>query len=315
MVDLRMPISVTCDCGSRLEIDEKFLGKEIPCPDCGKPLPTKAPAAPPPLELHDNRRTSGLAVLALTIGIVGFFTVIGSLVAIGLGLLSMRMLGKSKRLEGISLARAAIAVGGAGILATIVILITPLGLDFFFRDFAYLTRAPVYETGTNKIEVADASVKRPEKSGPWARLAKPTQVGTPVSPDKLIAAYVRGDAFISCVRATRELQEPDDPKDKEKDWRDRVLERVRKSELVAMLSSINGPPNGEGTVTDAKKSDEGVHEFILNMRFGRVDRTFLVLYRVQHRQKIDVFIGCCRPGNFGQMEEEFRESFKGFTAD
>lgn len=302
-----MPISVTCDCGSRLEIDEKFLGKAIPCPDCGKPLPTTPPPTPPPLEMHDNRRTSGLAVLSLTVAIIGFFTFIGSLVAIGLGLLSLRLLAKSKRLEGSAFARAAIAVGGAGLLCTFVLLFTSFGLDFLFRDFAYLSRSPRTETGT-KIEGrgAETTVKRPEKTGPWESLAQPPQLATP---DKLLAVYRRGDAFISCVRATRDLGE------KEDELHPKVLDRVRKSELVGLLSSVNGPPRGDGTSTQPKKNEDGAYEVILNLRFGRIDRTFLILYKLNNVQKVDVFIGCCRSGNFERMEEEFRDSFKGFASD
>src|SRR5438067_12408526 len=93
-VDVSMPIAVTCECGSRLEIDEKFLGKEILCPDCQRPLPTKPPPAPPPLDLPNNRRVSGLAVLSLTLAMVGAFTVVGSLAAIAVGLLALREIAK-----------------------------------------------------------------------------------------------------------------------------------------------------------------------------------------------------------------------------
>src|SRR6516164_7782191 len=107
-----MPISVTCQCGARLEIDEKFLGKEVLCPDCQRPLPTKAPVVPPPLDLPDYRRTSGLAVLSLTLALVGAFTIVGTLAAIVVGVFALRELGsKSGKLGGVGYARAGIIVG------------------------------------------------------------------------------------------------------------------------------------------------------------------------------------------------------------
>ena len=74
--------------GPRLEIDEKFLGKDIPCPDCARPLPTKAPPTPPPLDLPDQHRTSGLAILSLALALVGAFTLVGTLAAVVFGWLA-----------------------------------------------------------------------------------------------------------------------------------------------------------------------------------------------------------------------------------
>ena len=159
-----MPISVTCECGSRLEIDEKFLGKEIPCPDCQRPLPTKPPPTPPPLDLPDNRRTSGLAILSLTLGLVGSCTVIGSLAAIGVGIWAIKVIGRSKKLDGLNLARAGVVVGGIGIFATLVMLITPFGLDGVFRVLAFLGR-----TSSISGPLIESRRRRPGHQSPQQR--------------------------------------------------------------------------------------------------------------------------------------------------
>jgi hypothetical protein len=298
-----MPISVTCSCGSRLEIDEKFLGKEIPCPDCGKPLPTKAPPTPPPLDLPDHRRVSGLAIVSLALGIVGFFTIIGSLAAIASGAIAIWRIGKSKRLDGVNFARAGVGVGLAGLLFTILIYITPLGLDFVFREFAYLTRSPTYDTGA-LIEGVNVSMKRPQSSGPWATLA---QGKNTESPDKLIVTWVRGDAFISCIRVHLVGDENKDPDLVRK----RVLDRLPKSELYGILAGMNGPPHGEMKTSEPKFADK-IGEVVVQQRFGRVDRTFLVLYKIEGHLKTDVFVGCCRRSSFERLEPEFRDAFGGF---
>src|SRR5437867_2093555 len=109
-----MPISVTCQCGARLEIDEKFLGKEIPCPDCQRPLPTKAPPTPPPLDLPSHRRKSGLAVMSLALALA--LPVVGAIAAIITGVLALRQIAKQpNKLEGVTFARAGIIVGGVSL--------------------------------------------------------------------------------------------------------------------------------------------------------------------------------------------------------
>src|SRR5262245_38061771 len=141
-----MPISVTCQCGAKLEIDEKFLGKEIPCPDCNRPLPTKPPVAavaPPPLDLPDYRRTSGLAVLSLTLALVGAFTIVGTIAAIVVGVLALKEIaGKSGKLDGVNFARAGIVVGAVFTFVTIAILISPtaFGIDIILRQAALGSR-------------------------------------------------------------------------------------------------------------------------------------------------------------------------------
>src|SRR5579859_5391625 len=48
VMDPGMAISLTCSCGARLEIDDKFAGQAIPCPDCQQPLNTAAATPVPP---------------------------------------------------------------------------------------------------------------------------------------------------------------------------------------------------------------------------------------------------------------------------
>jgi hypothetical protein len=305
-----MPISVTCECGARLEIDEKFLGKEVPCPDCQRALPTKAPPKPPPLDLPDNRRTSGLAILSLAIGLVGMFTYfIGSLVAIGIGIWAMKVIGRSKKLDGLNLARAGIVVGGIGIFATLVIMITPLGLDGVFRVLAFLDRT----TGISGqlIETRDGQVviKRPS-AGHWAIGNQSPNL--PVV-DDLIVVDVSADAFIAIQHAD---VGDDNVLPDEDGIRTKVLERLQKSELVNMLGRLSGRPAPEPTVV-AQKKENGIQEMTVDMRLGGIDRRFLVMYKTGRkgleRLQVKYFVGCARTSRFERMEPQFREAFEGFA--
>ena len=80
-----MAISLKCVCGARLDIDDSFQGKKIPCPDCNRLLDTNAPVGPP-------RRTSGWALAALILPLAGMLTFILPVAGIVCGILGLRQI-------------------------------------------------------------------------------------------------------------------------------------------------------------------------------------------------------------------------------
>lgn len=304
-----MPISVTCACGARLEIDEKFLGKEVPCPDCQRPLPTQAPVQPPPLELPDNRRTSGLAVASLAVGLVGMFTIVGSLAAIGLGVWAARVINRDKKLDGLRLARAGTAVGGVGLALTLLVLITPLGLDALYRElaFAFLGRT-TYGLGTT-IENAgqDFVVKRPSV-GHWGVFVHGTQSSdAPV--DDLLVVNIWADAYMAGQHIKDGGLDDD-----EETIKNKIVERVRKSELVNLIGRL-GRAQAPEPANIASKKDKDDREITFDLRLNGRDRRFLVLYKApaKHAQVVKFFVGCARVSQFERAQEQFREAFTGFV--
>ncbi len=304
-----MPISVTCECGSHLEIDEKFLGKEIPCPDCQRPLPTKAPPKPPPLDLPDNRRTSGLAVMSLAVALVGMFTFIGSLAAIAIGYFAMRAIKRSKRLEGLTLARAGIIVGGVGIVATLVILITPLGLDGIYRELAlaFLGRTTYSDRGVLESPGGDYAIKRPS-AGRWGLFQPQAQNNSNVPADDLIAVNVSADAYMACQHFDHDINDDEDA------TQAKMLARLRKSELVNLLGRLNGREAPDATMVSPKKVGD-VRELTVDLRLGGFDRRFLILYKADRNPlKVNYFVGCARASRFERVVDQFREAFTGFRS-
>jgi hypothetical protein len=303
-----MPISVTCECGSHLEIDEKFLGKEIPCPDCQRPLPTSAPPKPPPLDLPENRHTSALAVMSLAVGLVGMFTFVGSLIAVALGLFALRAINRSNKLEGLKLARAGIVVGGIGIFATLVVLITPLGLDAIYRELAleFLGRKSYSDRGVLEgPNNEDYAIKRPS-AGRWATFQVQSSNNFQASTtDDLIAVNVSADAFMACQHFPHVLD------DDEETTQSKVLARLRKSELVNLLGRLNGKEAPDPIIVAQKKVGD-VLEMIVDMRLGGIDRRFLILYKATKNPRMNFFVGCARTSRFERVEEQFREAFTGF---
>ena len=306
-----MPISVTCQCGARLEIDEKFLGKEIPCPDCHRPLPTKAPAGPPPLELPDYRRTSGLAVLSLTLALVGAFTIVGTLAAIVVGVFALKEItNKSGKLEGLGYARAGIAVGAVFTFITLAALASPyvFGLDVILRELALAGRLKNPDGEIIKIDInngGDLEIQRPTPPDQWRLLLAGANQTPDFEPDLLILVNVGEDAYIACQSSNPDGDEDDDALEK------RAIERFRKSELVKLIGKTKSEALPAHTVVEKKpKAADGTQEIILDMRIGSHERRCLLIYSTDKaQQRMKLVVGCARKNRFDRLQEEFRKAY------
>ncbi|MGF1579103.1 MAG: DUF4190 domain-containing protein [Gemmataceae bacterium] len=114
-----MTIALTCKCSAQLEVDDAFAGKTILCPDCNSPLEI-------PVASVDPRQTSLLALLSLTMALVGAFTIIGTIAAVALGAFALMEIKKRpKKLAGSSYAMAGIVIGGIFTLLTLVLFLAP----------------------------------------------------------------------------------------------------------------------------------------------------------------------------------------------
>src|SRR5262249_37480062 len=100
-----MPLSLTCSCGVFLEVDDKFAGQKINCPDCQAALQV-------PALQRSATHTSGLAIASLMLALVGAFTVVGTVAAVGLGALALRQIRKRpEEIAGRNMAQAGIILG------------------------------------------------------------------------------------------------------------------------------------------------------------------------------------------------------------
>jgi len=305
-----MPISVTCQCGARLEIDEKFLGKEILCPDCQRPLPTTAPATPPPLELPDNRRTSGLAVLSLTLAMVGAFTIVGTIAAIVVGFFALREIAaKAAKLDGVNFARAGIAVGAVFTLITLAALVSPtvFGLDAFLREFALAGRLqyPAGEVIRTDIINGEIEIHRPRPIEAWAQYLSGNTQTPNVEPDLLILVNVREDAYLACQSFDVDLLDDEDALEKS------AFARFRKSELVSLIGKTKGVLVNESTLVEKKpKAAEGTQEITFDIRIGGHERRCMMMYSTNKvGLRLNVLVACARRSRFERMQEDFRKAY------
>lgn len=308
-VDVAMSISVTCVCGARLEIDEKFLGKEIPCPDCQRPLPTKTAVAPPPLELPDNRHISALAPLSLAVGLVGAFTIIGSLIAIGLGWLALKQIARRPgKLEGTPIAKAGMIVGGVGLVLTLAALLSPVvfGIDRFLREMAmgpFLT----YPTD-DRIEAGDVTMNRP--GGGWGQFKTPNTPGN-LAGNALILYNVHADAYIGCQIVEVDGGLKNDELEK------KVLEQVFKSELIDRAGRLKAREfAGDWSIAERKALGNKTQELTVDLVLAGIPRRLLIRYTTPPDQAKSslILVGCARANTYPALEDEFRKSFDSWRA-
>jgi uncharacterized membrane protein len=85
------------------------------------------PASPVPSPVQGNashpqvKRTNGLAITSMVLGIIGFFTVLPSIVAIVFGAVALGQIGKDQRQEGRGLAVAGLVMGIVSIVFWILV--------------------------------------------------------------------------------------------------------------------------------------------------------------------------------------------------
>lgn len=309
-----MPLSVTCQCGSRLDIDEKFLGKEILCPDCQRPLPTKAPVAPPPLELPSHKRTSLLSIASLTVAVVGAFTILGSIAAIALGVLALVQIKRSPhKYTGVGLARGGIIVGAVTFWITLAWFIYPFaGIDAYARWMIYGPRTVVTpgEFIEGNAQFRDnVSIKKPNAD--WRQYNPPSNAGggnANITTDDLIIVNINEDAFIAAQ--TLDAGEANDGESREK----KALERFCRSELVNLLGKLRGVPLNPESLpppTDRVKiAEDKEQEFHLDMRLGGHSRRFLIRWKTKDNDvRLVVLVATAKRARFDALEDDFKKAF------
>jgi hypothetical protein len=313
-VNAGMPLSVTCQCGARLEIDEKFLGKDIPCPDCQRLLPTKLPVAPTAVDLPNVRRVSGLATLSLSMALVGAFIPGVNLAAAVVGFLALRQVAANPRkLEGAGIARAGIITGSVAFVLTLFLLFLHpfFGIDTPLREMIFASHVD-YPT-TNEIQSPPSPVnvtieiKRPVDSGPWGKYISGSSQSVP-NKDTLIIVSVPDDAQIVCIAENPDGFRGENADDRKK----KVLERFYKSELVNLLGRLKGRAlDHEGDIIEEKASPDGNRqEILLDLRLAGIDRRFVIQYWEPEVGTLNMLVAGTRKNRFDRLLPEFRKAFE-----
>ncbi|MGH7226060.1 MAG: hypothetical protein ACRELF_22825, partial [Gemmataceae bacterium] len=112
------------------EVDDSLAGQEVLCPECQQPLQTPAAARPPLV-------TSGWALASVLLALLGAFTVLGTLVAIVVGVVALLSIARQRyRVAGVGFAILGICLGVLFTVLTVVALNADdvFGLESWMRE-------------------------------------------------------------------------------------------------------------------------------------------------------------------------------------
>jgi hypothetical protein len=298
-----MSISLTCSCGARLEVDAKFAGQTIACPDCSKPLAVTPPPPPP-------KRTSGLALGSLLLALVGAFTVVGSLAAVVLGAVAYRRIPKQPGVTGQSYAKAGVIVGGVcTVLALVAYNLGDLaGLDSLLRRYTWAGKLsfPSELAVVKATTLRSYVLRRP--SARWGVVELPPSAGPA---DRVMLVDVKNDAHILWL-----FFDAMHPEEDAFNQRAKALDLFRRSALVQMIGKL--PPEPEEPEGGFKERDVQENDkeqtFLFDIPLGGVRRTFLfrLIPDVGH---LNIVIGGARTQRFAGLKDDLKAALDSFDKE
>jgi hypothetical protein len=298
-----MPFSLTCACGARLEIDDKFAGQQITCPDCQRPLET-------PSADQSVRRTSGLALASILLALVGAFTIVGTVAAVVLGLMALiQMMGRSDRLAGRGYALAGILIGGLMTVGTLfaVTSIELFGLSSMMSD-AYWQGKLDYSGPMEIVRTREGfAITRP--SAKWGVAKAPVNVDHVW--DDLLLVRPDEDAVVLCLA---QQVGRDTGIEKCREEAENILRRGREGLFTQRPKTFASSPLAT-LKTDRPLPVNGVEmvEMLINKKVGSEDKNFLVwVLKKRGDDTMFVVIAGTRKSQFTRVEPELREALKSF---
>jgi hypothetical protein len=284
-------VAVTCACGAYLEIDAKFAGQRVPCPDCQKPVEV------PSLE---RTRTSGLALASLLVGLIGAFTLVGNIVAIVLGAIGLRSIARNpKELAGRRVALTGMVVGAVGLAISISAFFWAdrLGLDGLVRELAWAGKFEHHSS----LKVQDKGFALTRPSFHWGVYHLPES-----DSDRkidLILVQPREDAYVTAfIHWLDRIDDFDTPKA----WTEFAGRDLIK--LLAGKTLTSRPPCKvhPSKVLDTKGPFEAI-EMVVDVTLPGQERKFLVrLMRKQGDFRTAVVAAGTRRARFERLEAQLR---------
>jgi hypothetical protein len=306
-----MPFAMTCTCGARLEIDDKFAGQTITCPDCQQSLSVSANGA-------SGRRTSGLALSSMVLALVGAFTVVGTVAAVLVGVLALQQISKrADRFAGKGYAIAGIVIGIVMTAGTLIAIssIELLGLPPMLSDAVWAGKLDFSGPLEVVREQEGFAIKRPSER--WGVYKPPlSRANGDLNQsvwDDLLLVLPSDDTIVLCfaVRVS--------PEDSLAKCRDKLEREFREMEKVGLFHK-SGRGFGRGTtmVTRSTKwpPTEGkveMVEMLIDKNNGGEDKSFLArVIKSRGDDRMYVVIGGARRGRFARVEGQIREAMDSF---
>jgi hypothetical protein len=158
-----MPLSLTCACGARFEVDDALGGQEVSCPECRQKV------AAGPARSGAPTRTSELALMSVALALFGAFTVIGSALAAVLGMAALIDIHRHRdRLTGVGFSLFGIVAGIGFTILTLFTLSTSelFGLGGWARERMMADQLDT--RGPQDITIRDFTLSKPSEL--WGRV-------------------------------------------------------------------------------------------------------------------------------------------------
>jgi Domain of unknown function (DUF4190) len=306
-----MAFALTCTCGARLEIDDKFAGQAVACPDCQKPLHMSASE-------QTGRRTSGLALVSIILALVGAFTIVGTVAAVLFGAMALRQIGRhSDRLAGRGYAIAGIVLGVIMTAGTVFALssVELFGLTAMIGDGGWADKLD-YDGPLEVVREQEGfAIKRP--SSHWGVYKPPwTRAGGDLNQsawDDLLLMQPADDAVVLCF-AVRVGPDYGIDQCREKFERDfPSMEKVGLFKKTGKNVLRNMPTTKSSTKQPWKQGDTDLVEMQIDKRAGKEDKSFLVrILKARGDDRMFVVIGGSRRNRFPRLEGSIRQAIDSF---
>ncbi len=308
-----MTIAITCTCSARLEVDEKFAGETINCPDCQKPL-----NIPEPEEV--TQRTSGYALTSLVLAMVGAFTIVGTLAAIIFGFLGLVQIRKHpERVAGKGYAVSGIALG---VILTLISLfayssVEIFGLDAWLRNSQWIGRLE-YPSNLKINQTQEGyAIHRPNEN--WGIFREDHKTNLLPQYRDLLLVNPTKNAYVLCI-----LQEvPSDASWYQcREEAQITLKTIHldRGELKTNLrgASVGDPEEVKRLQAQPSKNYSDGLEMLIKKTFRGEERTFRVYLIKNEKQRsadeqvLYIVAGGAPSSNFADVEEEIQSALDSF---
>jgi Domain of unknown function (DUF4190) len=307
-----MALLLNCKCGAQFEVDEAWAGKTISCPDCRQSI------AVPPLP-KPSQPTNACALLSLVLALVGAFTLVGSALAVGVGLVALAQIARQRdKAPGAGFAVFGIVAGLLGTAVTAAALrhADLFGLGTYFHAIHWDDK--VDYDGDLEFVSPDGKqgfrIKRLSREWGVVRERRGSngildglQIQPPAALFKLKSREAFVDVTIDQVNNLRPLTEYQD-----NFLADLTRERPDEGDRFeprrgngARISSVNVRKGREGTTL--KVGDNEFLEFVVDLRCG--DQAWSMLVRLCRTRDNRLFTlrGFARQQLFTRIEDDLKK--------
>jgi hypothetical protein len=293
-----MSLTLTCQCGTRFEVDETFGGHEVTCPQCQAPVKAPAPTRVP---VH----TSDWAIASLVLALVGAFTVVGTASAIVLGIIAIvRIQRNRERQAGMGYAVTGIVLGavftGLTLLAITTGEVFGIGEQIRERQLAGRLR----DDPDLEVEQGDFHITR--VSHDWA-VAKPELKRELQSETDLLLVHKRRDAYLDVEAVGLKFMSAES-------FADQLLEQYRKQGRESsntLLPKLSEVKLRDKTILPSKNGEQRV-EMLVGVHVLGQPWNFLVRVVMEENGRTYVISGRAHVHTFKKVEDDMRRMMDSF---